>query len=172
MKESLHPTRWKKNRHALLSCFSWSYLSLWVNMFFINLWTSFVENAVVGQSSVLNFSVDDRVKKCGESCPSLVKRQSRSASNMAHWTKKWNSVSIAGSETSRPGKQAQRVPGQVGHCGGGGGGRGPGRQYWQYLLWAGVGGLVCLPSSICSLWLLTRNLLRKQRWFLFLTKSK
>ena len=132
-----------KNHHALISCFSWSYLSLWLNMFFINLWISFVVSADVGHSSILNLSVSDRVKKYGESFPILVNRQLRSALNIAHSTKKWYSVSIARPVTCWGDEQAQGVPGQEGHVGGG-----PRRQYWQNLSWAGVTGLVCLPSSM------------------------
>ena len=56
-------------------------------------------SADVGHSSILNLSVSDRVKKYGESFPILVNRQLRSALNIAHSTKKWYSVSIAGPVT-------------------------------------------------------------------------
>ena len=83
---------------------------------------SFVASAVVGHSNILNLSAIGNVKKYGETFPSSVKRALRSVLNIAHWIKKWYSVSIAGSAAG--GKHGQGVPGQVGH-----GGAGPGRQY-------------------------------------------
>ena len=139
-----------------------SYFSLFSNMVFINLCTSFAAAAVTGHSKVLNFSSRVRAANFGSTISNLLYRQFLSAANTGHCTKKWNSLSTLGSGGGL-GVLGEGVLG----CGVGG----PEQQNWQVLCSTGVTGLVCLPRSILRLWLLTRNLLRKHFWFLFLTRS-
>ena len=82
---------------------------------------------------------------------------------MGHWIRKLNSVSTAGSGLGEDGAVLDDDV-QVGEA--------LGVQNLQNLCSIGVTGRVCLPNSICKLWLPTRNLLKKQRWFLFRTKSR
>ena len=114
--------------------------------FFINLWTNLVENAVVGQSKVLNLSASDKFRKLGVSWLNLVNMQVRSELNTGHRIKKWNSSSIAGTAVGADGGCDGAVASWVWR------GWDTGQQYLQYLWSAGVIGRVCLPNSMLSLW--------------------
>ena len=52
--------------------------------------------AVVGHKSILNFSSSDKFANCGLSSSNFLNKQFRSAVNMVHSTKKWNSESGGG----------------------------------------------------------------------------
>ena len=93
-------------------------------MFLMNLLTSFTVVAVVGHKIVINFCSIDKFANCGLNSSSFLNRQFRSAVNIVHCTRKWNSVSGGG---EGPG-DAEGHGGQLVSPGPGHGG-GPGQQY-------------------------------------------
>ena len=73
------------------------------NIVFINLCTSFVAIAVTGHNKVMNLSSRVIVAKFGFTSSSLLNRQLLSAANTGHCTRKWCSLSRAGSGGGGPG---------------------------------------------------------------------
>ena len=91
----------------------------------MNLFTNFVPTARVGHNSILNLSFKDKVAKFGFKRSNFLNRQFRSAENIVHSTKKWNSVS--GGAAGGAGGACVGLPGGGGRVGG------PRQQYWQVL---------------------------------------
>ena len=83
--------------------FNSSYSSLFSNIVFINLCTSFVAIAVTGHNKVMNLSSRVIVAKFGFTSSSRLNRQLLSAANTGHCTRKWCSLSSGGSGGGGPG---------------------------------------------------------------------